>query len=125
MKLIGYALGILVCSVIALMMSNLMPAQALPYLTQPTPMVLSVRDDLNRRACVLILAEIPDSEASQGSGSVVDPRGYVLTNHHVVWSEIFDRYYDVIYIGVNGDRQDAPLSSGIRRRSLQATLSWT
>ncbi len=36
------------------------------------------------RAAVKITAETPSGQMSTGSGSVIDPRGYVLTNFHVV-----------------------------------------
>lgn len=36
------------------------------------------------RAAVKITAEGPEGQVSTGSGSIIDPRGYVLTNFHVV-----------------------------------------
>ena len=36
------------------------------------------------RAAVKIIALGPDNQGSTGSGSMIDPRGYVLTNFHVV-----------------------------------------
>jgi serine protease Do len=36
------------------------------------------------RAAVKITADGPGGQASSGSGSIIDPRGYVLTNFHVV-----------------------------------------
>src|SRR5690606_636626 len=36
------------------------------------------------RAAVKITARGPDGEVATGSGSIIDPRGYVLTNFHVV-----------------------------------------
>jgi S1-C subfamily serine protease len=36
------------------------------------------------RAAVKITAEMPNGQGSTGSGSIIDPRGYVLTNFHVI-----------------------------------------
>lgn len=36
---------------------------------------------------VFIQAELPDGTVSQGSGSVISPRGYIITNRHVVFTE--------------------------------------
>jgi|GEM_PF-1242875 len=102
MKPLGYAFGILACSVIVFTLAELAPADALSGPAQLTPMVLSAREEVNRRACVLIVTARSGEIRGQGSGSVVDARGYVLTNYHVIEGA------DTFYIGVNGARQDAP-----------------
>ena len=102
MKLVGYVLVILSCSLVVL--ANIGPrlAGASFEPAQLTPLALSSRDEINRRACVLIIVERAGEITGFGSGSIVDARGYVLTNFHVVEDA------DTFYIGVNGARQDAP-----------------
>lgn len=102
MKLAGYAFGILICGIIAFVLACQTPANALSELAQLTPMVLSTREEINRRACVLIVVGRSRQLTGMGSGSIVDARGYVLTNFHVIEGA------DAFYIGVNGARQDAP-----------------
>ncbi|MGC8880111.1 MAG: trypsin-like peptidase domain-containing protein [Anaerolineae bacterium] len=105
MKLAGYAFSILICGIIAFILACKAPAHALSELAQLTPMVLSTREEVNRRACVLIVVGRSRQLTGMGSGSIVDARGYVLTNFHVI------KGADTFYIGVNGVRQDAPPES--------------
>ena len=60
--------------------------------------------ELARRATVFIVAFLDENgdDAYTGSGSIVDTRGYVLTNYHVVRGTIKQ------YVGLNSARQDAP-----------------
>ena len=43
-----------------------------------------------------------EGDSGSGSGGVVDPRGYILTNYHVVAGESW------VIVAVNGPRQDEP-----------------
>ncbi len=63
--------------------------------------------ELARRATVFVAAFVDnaDGEAHTGSGSVIDPRGYILTNYHVVSGTRLQ------YVGLNSPRQDAPPES--------------
>jgi S1-C subfamily serine protease len=67
--------------------------------TTPVP-----RFELARRATVFVVAFFEDVEGpvSTGSGSIVDPRGYILTNFHVVKDTRLQ------FVGLNSPNEDTP-----------------
>lgn len=80
------------------------PTATSPGILQPT-LALTERESLDRArlATVLIIAlDTMGEEVDGGSGSVVDPRGYILTNFHVV------ERGDVLSVAVNTQNQNAP-----------------
>jgi len=75
------------------------------YALAPRSAPAPERYETNRRACALIVSVSAGQLVRFGAGSVVDARGYVLTNQHVIEGA------DTIYIGINGAREDAPPDS--------------
>lgn len=94
--------GVVVILIAAILLITVPSTPSVPFATpqvisQPTVIPLAP-EERARLATVQIL----DSSEALGSGGIIDPRGYILTNYHVVEGQ------NQVYIGVNGPRQDEP-----------------
>ena len=82
--------------------TSTVPAEDSPAVTRETTPVPPF--ELARRATVFVVAFVDDTEgdAYTGSGSIVDSRGYILTNYHVVADTRLQ------FVGLNSPKEDAP-----------------